>query len=238
MHRFYCSDLGAGKGLSDFVATLDRDESRHAVNVLRLNVGDEVALFDGKGIDAIGQVVSTAKPGVRIEVTTWTPVQDPGPQIVIASAIPKGPRADAMIQQLSQVGVTQLIPLLSERSVVKPGGGKLEKFRRAALESAKQCGRSVLMDIAETQTFAEVLALQSTCRLIADAGGKPIQEIVSGATASILVLIGPEGGWSADERSLATAAAFQAVRLGPHIMRIETAAVIAAAMLRQFTEKT
>lgn len=238
MHRFFCPDLAAGQGLSEFIATLDRDESRHVVNALRLKVNDEVSLFNGQGVDAIGRVVSTAKPGVQVKVATWLPAQSQGPTVVIASAIPKGPRADAMIQQLSQVGATQLIPLHSERSVVKPGDGKLDKFRRAALESAKQCGRSILMDIAESQTFADVLRSEMSCRLIAHATGTPMQEVIAQPPDSTLILVGPEGGWTDDEQSQAAAAGFKAVWLGPHIMRIETAAVIAAAMCQQSTENT
>ncbi len=238
--RFYSAELAKKKQLSEFVVTLDRDESRHAVNVLRLKVDDAVELFDGQGRVATGCVKTVDKPGVTVAVTEWHDYPQPNCSITIASAIPKGPRADHMIQQLSQVGVDRLVPLLTERSVVQPGAGKVEKFRRAALESCKQCGRAHVMAIDEPHHLNDMLVQQAEVRLIADASGQAIN--CEPATAnlssakSILVLVGPEGGWTDEEKMQATRAGFASIRLGPHILRIETAAVVAAVLCRPLAE--
>lgn len=236
IHRFHCTDLTQTTGLSEPVAQLDRDESKHAVSVLRLEVGDDVELFDGQGTEAVGQVLTRAKSGVTIAISESRRVAPPQTSIDIVAAIPKGPRSDSMIQQLSQVGVDRLIPLISERAIVNPRETKLEKFRRAAVESAKQCRRAHVLQIADPEEMTSALACNAECKLIADARGMSMGDLTPESPKSVRVLIGPEGGFSAKEQSAAAEAGFVQWSLGTHIMRIETAAVVAGAFLRHITE--
>ncbi len=222
---------------------LDRDESHHAARVLRLAIGDAVELLDGCGHVACGSIASLGR-GVRVSIAQVAAAPPPSPRIDIASAIPKGPRADAMVEQLSQLGVNRLIPLRSRRSVVDPRDTKIEKFQRAAIESAKQCGRAWFMQVDQPTDFASLLgAKDHGVRLLADPGGTAMiaADAFSGATpgvdagtsrnlASALILIGPEGGFTDEERAEAIAAGCLPWSLGPHILRIETAAVAAAAV--------
>ena len=160
------------------------------------------------------------------------------PQLVVASAVPKGPRADAMVDQLSQLGVDRFIPLHTEHSVAVPKPAKVEKFVRAAVESAKQCGRSWLMQIDPPGRPASVWADAAfDLKLIAAPGCVPLPglaERVRGSQ-SVLVLIGPEGGWSADELAAAADAGCLSWTIAPHILRIETAAETGASILRYLT---
>jgi len=238
MHRFHFPKLlsgPAGAALTPgLVIDLDREESHHAAKVLRLAVGETVELFDGVGTVA-GGAIEALKPAVKVRLASVQRIAAPAPAIDLAVAIPKGPRADTMIEQLSQLGCDRVIPLRSQRSIVDPRDTKLERFNRAALESAKQCGRSHLMRIEPVVDFGPVAwAGEYEVRLIASPRGKSVAAVSDALHAAkrILVLVGPEGGFSEDEQREAEAAGLLPISLGPHVLRIETAAVAAVAVLR------
>jgi 16S rRNA (uracil1498-N3)-methyltransferase len=158
--------------------------------------------------------------------------------VVIASAVPKGNRADWMVEKLSELGVSRFIPLQSERSVVLPAGkGKYERWRRIAEESAKQSRRAGVMQIDEL-TQLEVLL---TPRRGEGAGGvflstEPDAPPIASCSSflvhpSAFLFIGPEGGWSPDEIARMKSANLTATKLTGTILRVETAAVVAAAIV-------
>ncbi|MEX2213270.1 MAG: RsmE family RNA methyltransferase [Phycisphaeraceae bacterium] len=243
MQRFLCDQLkglAAGEGgqhLSDASVALSAEESHHAVRVLRLKAGDWVELLDGSGRVAEGTIEQAGRK-VTVRVASMRTEQALKPRLDVAVAIPKGPRADAMVEQLSQLGVDRLIPLRTTRSIVDPRDNKLERFSRAAMESAKQCGRAHMMRVEPTADFGpSLLSLDHDLRLFAstaDADDKSVDERLR-ETCRVLVLIGPEGGWTVDEADAAKNAGCVPWRLGPHVMRIETAAVAAAAIVRRIT---
>lgn len=238
--RFYVSTLGeaAGRDLSDAPVRLDKHESHHARNVLRLSAGDAVQLFDGRGFvtDAVIQSYSSHHALCRIESTTTHPPASTG--LTIASAVPKGPRAEAMVDQLSQLGVDRFVPLHTQRSVAIPKDTKLEKFRRLAIESAKQCGRAWLMQVEEVALPEAVWSDTGyDLKLLAEPGVEPADDLGTrlGDAGRVLVLIGPEGGWSDEERASAKRHRCTAWTFAPNVLRIETAAPAAAAILRHIT---
>ena len=222
MHRFYCPDLTADDDLS--VVRIDPDQARHARTVLRLSAGDTVELFNGSGLTATASIQNDdLKLLQRRQEPRLRPVLD------MAVCLPKGPRADDMVNQLSQLGVDRLIPLRSARSVVDPRPRKLERFRKAAIESAKQCDRAYLMAIDPTADFSEVIGRDADVKLIADPDGEQVATLNA---KHVLIVIGPEGGWTDEEHQQAQAAGFLAWSFAPHTLRIETAAVAAAAIVR------
>jgi len=233
-HRFHVPSL------SDTRVTLDRDESKHAVRSLRVAVDDVVDLFDGAGVVASGRVTSARSSEVVIDVTDRRDVPRVAPWVEIAAAVPKGSRADPMVEKLSECGCDRLVPLVTKRSVVEPRQAKRGRWDRIAVESAKQCGRAWLMDIAEPTPLERVLAeADHDVKLIAHTEEGPSErQRVHGlhtdleAASRVLVLIGPEGGWTDGELSDAFAAGFTPAALGPHVMRVETAAITAAVLLR------
>lgn len=238
MHRFHVPKLAtllAPPAAGTPAIDLEPEESHHAARVLRLAVGEAVSLFDGAGIVAHG-VIDRLKPRVRVLIAGSDRRERPRPVIEVAAAIPKGPRADAMIEQLSQLGCDRLIPLRTTRSVVDPRDAKIERFARAAIESAKQCGRDYLMQIDGPVDLVTLLArVDHDLRVIAAPQGMKtdaMEEGLAGA-ARVLVLIGPEGGFTTTETEQARAAGFAAWSLGPNILRIETAAAAAVALLRR-----
>ncbi len=247
MHRFYCPTLTATVPLAtqpvSGIAVLDPQEAHHARRVLRLRDGDLVEVFDGRGTIGRGRIECKSNVAqVHIaQIESQPPLM---PSLEIAAAVPKGPRADHMVEQLSQLSVDRLTLLRTRFTVVDPRPGKLDRFRRAAVESAKQSGRARVMSVDAPMALSDVLSRPYDLRLIADVHAGPHAaapaDVLSmlHSARSLLVLIGPEGGWTGQE--LATAEQHGCVRwsLGPRVMRIETAAVAAAAILRYLAAKT
>ncbi|MFM9959420.1 MAG: RsmE family RNA methyltransferase [Phycisphaerales bacterium] len=205
----------------------DRAESDHAVRVKRLIVGERVTLLDGAGLVGAA-VVSAVRPGFELRIESVREEPPVTPRVEVWSATPKGPRLEDMIDQLSQVGAALWRPLDTEYGVVEPGEHKIERCRRVAREAAKQCGRAWLMEIGEAASIEQALTPRTgTMLVVADARG-PVWGGVSGSASCVRVLVGPEGGFSAGELERAAAAGATPIRLGPHVLRIETAAVCAA----------
>lgn len=244
MHRFYCPNLPAPTSvppLSDTAdrptAQLDPDEAHHARRVLRLEIGEAVELFDGHGGRAVGELRSWSG-GAVVALRGVTRSPRVAPWLDVAAAIPKGPRADEMVNQLSQLGTDRLIPLRAQRAVVDPRQAKLEKFGRAAIESAKQCGRAYLMEVAPPSDLAALLRDAHDVKLVAAPAGGAVANLDARLRAAqrVLVLIGPEGGWTDEELASAKAAGAEPWSLGSNILRIETAACAAASVIRYLTK--
>ena len=217
---------------------LPEDQSHHAQRVLRLETGAQVLIFDGHGKWALG-TLRTEKRGVFVDLVGDLH-QDPPPplHLTLATAAPKADRAEWLVEQASQLGAARVAWLDTDRAVVKPkdSGGKMDKFRRLALESAKQCGRTHLLTIAPMRTLDETLAAARTAGdtllWLEPRAGKTIRELALPATGRVTALIGPEGGWSDREISLLESQPdLLRVRLTPEILRIETACTTIAALL-------
>jgi 16S rRNA (uracil1498-N3)-methyltransferase len=225
-HRFF---LAGGPPLEPGPRVIGGDEARHAARVKRVAPGEAVEILDGQGGIAAGSVVAVEKRGgewaVRVEVSAVRRVEPVSPSVVVLAPAPKGDRLAQMIEGLSQVGAAGWRPLVTERAEHEAGAGKLERACRIAEESSKQCGRAWTLRVEPPIDFAAALRLPSL--VLADAGGGP----VPGGAPEVNLLIGPEGGWSDAERKAAQAAGALVAAFGPHVMRIETAAVVAAAGL-------
>jgi 16S rRNA (uracil1498-N3)-methyltransferase len=241
-YRFYVPDLRlqADRGAVQFPA----DQAHHALQVLRLGGGTEIVLFDGGGTWAHATLGQVGKKGAALTAALSGLLHlDPPPKIAltIATAVPKGERAEWLIEQASQLNVSTIAWLAADRGVVKPreGGGKMEKWRRLAIESAKQCGRAHLLEVQEPVSLQEVLrnALDAALRILwldPREGG----ESIYGARVdkkNVIALVGPEGGWSDREFALleshAAGGRLTRVRLTPTVLRIETACAAIAAVL-------
>ncbi|MEM7624342.1 MAG: RsmE family RNA methyltransferase [Planctomycetota bacterium] len=225
--------------LSEASCTLDAEESRHARKVLRMDAGDRCELFDGRGAVADAELAGFLQGLAHCRVLDQRRIEPARPRLTVATAVPKGPRAEDMVNQLGQLGVDVWVPVRSARSVVEPGAGKRARYERAALASAKQSGRATVMEVAETADLDEVLAQPADVKLILDPGGDagPGLGLPGRLTAagSAALLIGPEGGWSDAELVAAETAGYARWKIGGHVLRIETAAVAAAAIARQMT---
>lgn len=161
----------------------------------------------------------------------------------MAVSPPKGNRADWLVEKLAEIGVKRLVPLQTERTVVAPGDAKLVRWRRKCVEAAKQARRAVVMEVVGAATLADVLstAAQGTDLLFGDAAATTptlVEHLLDrggDATAqsrAAMFLIGPEGGFTPDETAAMTRAGARAVRLNDGVLRIETAAIVAATIWR------
>ncbi|MEO6808785.1 MAG: RsmE family RNA methyltransferase [Isosphaeraceae bacterium] len=227
--RFYCPE-----GPVNGQIKLDGDEGRHLALARRLKPGQVVEVFDGRGTAYRASIVSTAKSGVTLNVV-GDPLTEPAPscRLTLASAVPKGDRFDWLVEKATELGVSRLVPLRAERSVVDPRAGKLDRLRRVVVEASKQCGRSRLMDLAELTPWSDFLGQDASCvRLIAHPGGivpSSWPQIPVGERA--VLAIGPEGGFTNLEVNAAVAKGWTPISLGPTILRVETAALAGSALV-------
>lgn len=223
---------------------IEGEQARHAVRVRRMEIGESLILLDGAGRTATAAVEGSDKNGPQgswrllVRVTQHTEHPRPIPAVHILCPAPKGDLLETMIDQLSQVGAASWRPLDTERSEREPRQGKMDRLARIAQESAKQCGRPWFLEFFERISFREAMELPGA--VLADGGGPAPLRVFTEAPADrwargIHVLVGPEGGFSDHERSMARDAGLPVVGLGPHVLRIGTAAVVASAGFVQAT---
>ncbi len=204
-------------------------------DVLRLEIGSPLELFNDAGQTATGIIKHLNPANVVVEVeSVKAAVDGQAIRVIVASAIPKGDRADWMIEKLAELGVARFIPLAAERSVVLPAGrNKIERWERTAIESAKQSRRSGVMSIAPLTPLDEAIeSAQSGWYLSTGDGAMPARTAIGRSFAEELAMfIGPEGGWTDGEIARMNAAGLTGVSLTSTVLRVETAAVVAAALV-------
>lgn len=210
---------------------LDGPEAHHLSAVRRIPVGARITLFNGDGREYPADVLSVGKRSVALQVLEAVEADRELPfSLVIASALPKGDRADFLIEKLTELGVTRFVPLITARAVVQPKPNVVEKFGRAVIEASKQCGRNRLMAVDFPQkwrTFVHIKGLPAT-RVVLHTGPGLVKLSSVGGCA---VAVGPEGGFTSDEIAFALASGWSTASLGSRVLRVETAAIAAAAIL-------
>lgn len=228
--RFFITTQPAGDR-----AVLEGDEARHLTRVLRAKVGDTVSLFDGRGREWPARVASLGRD--RVELDTTEPTVDPVPvaiPLTLAVALPKGDRQKWMVEKLTELGAARLVPLETTRGVAEATASAQARLERVVVEACKQCGRNTLMEIAAGRPLERLLAEVPAggCVVIAHPGGRSLDVAAIPTTATeIIALVGPEGGFTDEELGTADRAGVIRISLGPHILRVETAAIALAARL-------
>lgn len=210
---------------------LDNDEQHH-LKVRRISAGTEVGFIDGLGHRGNGRLVSSGRElALEVAVVEW--VARPVP---LALAVGAGDR-DRMgwvVEKATELGVTDLIPLETERTqgvATKVKASHLDGFRRRSREALKQCDSAWAVQVHELEPLANFLARPvAGLRWLLDADGEAASTL--DAAAPVTALVGPEGGLDPSERSLALEQGFRPVRAGPHVLRFETAAIVAAALIQ------
>src|SRR5436190_713470 len=146
--RFFVSPPIAGDR-----AVLAGDEARHLAAVMRVQIGDEVVLFDGSGVEFTARVTATRKQAVELAIFERREISRELPfSLTLAVALPKGERQKWLVEKATELGVTRIVPLVTERGVAQPVESALERLRRSVIEASKQCGRNRLMEIAAPVT--------------------------------------------------------------------------------------
>ncbi|MEW2352777.1 16S rRNA (uracil(1498)-N(3))-methyltransferase [Spirillospora sp. NPDC029432] len=217
---------------------LDGAEGRHAATVKRLRPGERVDLTDGAGLLAECVVAAADRSTLTVDVLERHRHPAPEPRLVVVQALPKGDRGELAVETMTEAGVDEIIPWAAARCVTQWRPERREKalgrWRSTAREAAKQARRSHLPEVADLAATAEVaarLAAATTGLVLHEEADGPLSAVRPPATGEIVVVVGPEGGITADELAEFAAAGARAVRLGPTVLRTSTAGVAAAAVL-------
>lgn len=241
MHRCYLAQAPFADGALEITG----DEARHALRVMRMRVGDICEVFDGNGQAARCRVAAVCgNQSMNLLVEQLLPPMPPVAELTLALAIPKGSNMDLIVQKAVELGVSRIVPLLTERTIVrlKPAeaADKAEKWRRTVLEACKQCGVNKLPEVELPQSYASFLQrtdlppLRVQCAIVPHA--RPIRSVLeegrSAGHQSGVLLIGPEGDFSPAEYSAGEAAGYIPTGLGPIILRVETAVFMAVSAAR------
>jgi 16S rRNA (uracil1498-N3)-methyltransferase len=226
--------LVAGKGVG-----LPEQAGLHLTRVLRLDSGAVLTLFDGSGGEYQGTLERDGKSWWA-KVGAHDPVERESPlDITLLQGVARGERMDLIVQKATELGVTRILPVLAERSVVKvdarQSARKLEHWRAIAISACEQCGRNRVPDVSEPAALSAAMAAlpEGTlkCLLAAD-GARPLAAGARGGQRAVALLIGPEGGLADNERRFARANGFESFSIGPRILRTETAGLAALAVLQ------
>ncbi len=226
------------------VAVIRGSEARHIHKVLRLRPGARVRVTDGRGhsADACIQAVDADRVLVVIRAPFPTPASD-APELAVAQAMLKDRKMDASVRALTELGITTWLPFISERSVAQPDPRRLQgrqaRWARIAQEAVKQSGRRRQPHIRTAGGLVDILALSASFdhRIMfwEGAGGQPIapqSDRRPTGQGNIMVIIGPEGGFTVEETETARRGGFQLASLGPRILRAETAAIAAVTLVQ------
>lgn len=245
MHRCYLP----AADFSSSTLTLEGEEAHHALRVMRLRAGDECEVFDGAGKAARARILAAGGGSLTLGELRPLPPLPPVAGITLALAIPKGGNMDLIVQKAVELGVQRIIPLVSERTIVrlnaKEAATKASKWQRTALEACKQCGVNTLPVVEIPQSYSTFLkredipALRLVCAILPES--RPMREVLESARAAgqddAILLIGPEGDFSPAEYSAAMQTGYAPISLGPIILRVETAVFMALACVRYALDK-
>jgi 16S rRNA (uracil1498-N3)-methyltransferase len=218
---------------------LTGDEARHLSQVLRSRAGETITVFDGRGRRAEAEILGVARERVALRLGETFAPQIVRPTITLAQAIPKGKNMDLIVQKAVELGVSAIQPLVTRNTIVQPGDGKSEKWRRNALEACKQCGQDTLPVISDAQPYDRWLATQAApgaLKLIASlaGGAQPLKKTlrINSEATDVVILVGPEGDFTPQESAMALDIGFLPVTLGEIILRVETATLFCLSAVR------
>lgn len=230
--RLYINDLleiGANIQIS-------KEQSHYLANVMRKKLDDKIIVFDGKNGEFIAKICELSKKSIIIEIIEQTRLQTNLPQITLFFAPIKGHRNDNIIEKATEIGVKNIVPIITERTIVRKPN--IEKYHQNIIEAAEQCeGLCIPLVFDEVHLFEAIENFQGDKILFADeaGGGNFINNILSQNDKNIGILIGPEGGFSEKERDLLLSnSKIYPVSLGPRILRADTAAICSMAIIQQF----
>ena len=239
MHRAYV----APGILDESVISLPRDTAHYVARVLRLRVGERIGLFDGKGRECIVRLTHVSTALVQGErVALLAPPPPCNNVVVLGQGLPQGAKMDWIVEKCSELGLSKLVPLQTELSVVRRVGRrmteKMARWQRIAAAAAGQCGRRTLLELGTPSSLADFCARYDAApvKIICweQEKSRGIRQVLEAGDDGypVAVLVGPESGFTENEVTLAKAHGFVPVSLGPRRLRTETAAVAVTSIIR------
>jgi len=236
MHpRFFVPDLEP-----DEPAALPPEEAEHLVRVLRLRAGDTIAVFDGRGREYLARIESVGRRNVTVRaIARHEPAPEPSVRLTVAIAVTKGDRMDAAVRDAAMLGAGVVQPVVTARTETDVAslarGKRVERWRRVAIASVKQCGRAVVPEVRDPLAFSDYLRTETADLrlLLVEPRAEGSSRLAGVSTPeSAALLIGPEGGWTSDEIVSACRSGFHAITLGRRTLRADAMPVAAIAVLQ------
>ena len=241
-NQFYVPLIAAG---ADRIV-LEGDEHRHLARAARIRVGEEVWLIDGSGRRCLARVERIGRESAEVVVLKMDEPEAPRTRVALAQGLMEAKKLETVLEKAAELGCRDFIPVISARSLKASGeraDKKLERWKRIAREAAKQCKAPLLTDVHAPRPLGELLGSPGAEErlFLSEHGGRPLRDILAARTgpgarppASVVLLVGPKGGWTEGEERAIRQAGFEAVSLGRRILRAETAALAGAAMIVHF----
>ena len=220
-------------------AVIPGEDARHISKSLRMHAGDMLTLSGGKGIDYGCVIEKIEKDAVTVKVLYSQPSEvEPSVKVTLFQGLPKGEKFDLIIQKAVELGVSKIVPMLTDRCVSRPDGDaeqrKHERWQKIASEAAKQCGRGIIPEVVPLCSFDYALKLmkQPLKIIFYEGGGRSLRKILTEShDKDIAVMIGPEGGFESREVGEAEKLGAVKATLGPRILRTETAPIAAVSAI-------
>ena len=217
---------------------LPEDVAGHLVRVLRLQPGDACVLFNGDGYDYDARLVAAGKREARAEILAARPVKNESPlRISLLQGIARGEKMDWILQKATELGVARIVPVDSERSEVKLDAARAEKrlahWREVVVAACEQSGRAVVPEVLPPQPLGRGAALREGRGFLLDpVATHTLASLQGNPPGACILAIGPEGGWSPRDHEQLLAAGYEGLRLGPRVLRTETAGIAAISALQ------
>lgn len=253
MSSRYYLDTTDSPPLVGNVVCLEGDEAHHLARVMRRSAGETVCLFNGQGIEYVAKITEITKQRIFLTVETIHHSEiteiTTGPKVTLVVALPKGDRQKWMVEKLTELGCSRLIPLQTQRGVAESDHTVSTRLKRQVLEATKQCGRTILMTIEPSTSIPELERLYetehsnstntTTIRLVAEPMTVPLSTYLAQhftpQVTEVVIAVGPEGGFAPNETEWFGTHGWQRVSLGPHILRVETAAIAGCSLLIHYS---
>jgi len=218
---------------------LSDEDFQHARRVLRLKDGDKVVLCE----DCTDFLCEFSADGAFVVLDSAANQAEPSVHVTLYQCLPKSDKFDFVIQKAVELGVSEIVPVISKRCVSRPDekaiSSKLARWNKIAYEAAKQCGRGRVVSVRDVISFKNAVGAFNSANLhilFYECGGKRLNELISPNVSEISVLIGPEGGFEASEVDLATKAGWLPATLGKRILRVDTASIVGISLIMSLTE--
>lgn len=240
MRHFYIDPIAAAKPQ----VTIEGAQAHHIKNVLRLRTGDRLKLLDGNDNTYEAVISSLYDDKVEVEIQRKERINDrTGVRIVVAQGFLKEKKMDDLVRKLSELGIAGWIPFFSQRSIARPDKerlvGRVRRWKRIAAEALEQCRRTTLLEISDAISFEDMLEFSRPCDLkivFWENENIPLKRAPAAQDAnplhSIMLMLGPEGGFSEQEIEAARRSGFVTAGLGPRILRAETATLVASTLIQ------
>ena len=239
MPRFFTDALRFDDDIKQ--AVIDGEDGRHISRSLRMRIGEALTVSDGSGYDYDGEIEEISGDVVTVRLLTqYKNKSEPTLRVTLYPGMPKGDKLELVVQKATEMGASEITPMLTDRSVSRPdaksAAKKQDRLQRIALEAAKQSGRGAVPQVGTMTSFKEAVRnAKGTKILFYEGGGLPLSKCLPADETGASIFIGPEGGFAPEEVEFAKENGVITATLGPRILRTETAPLAALSILMYLT---